>query len=147
MTTEIEETLFSSKTLIDFEGRIWNIERVIIDHKQSTKTVYGGRCEISSGKYFETGKLILADGQKMLSSRTYYWKSVGQGIDSYFDDGSFFHSINLTCSRSIAHHFCADDEYEVRYDFSKWPLWVAKWCVRGPRKDYEMYSYYSEILI
>lgn len=136
-----------SKCLADFTGCVWKIERVITDHRQSKKLLYKGRCEISFDQYFETGKTILADGQNFLSSRTYLWKSAGQAIDSYFDDGLFFHRIDLTCVMPTARHCCGEDQYDIGYDFSNWPLWDAKCCVKGPRKDYEMHSYYSKVSI
>ena len=139
------EILIVSKCLADFTGSFWKIERVIKDHKQSTKLYYQGRCEISDGSYAETGELTLSNGQKSLTSRTYIWNWAKQGIDSYFDNGLFFHRIDLTCLKPSARHYCGQDRYNVEYNFSDWPLWDATWWVNGPRKDYEMHSQYSKI--
>ena len=39
-------------------------------------------------------------------------------------------------------HWCDPDSYAVRYDFSRWPEWSARWRVEGPHKAYIMYSRY-----
>ena len=139
------ETLSVGKCFMDFTGCFWNINRVINDNRQSKKFIYTGQCEISDGRYFENGEIISDDGKKSLSSKSYIWKPTGHGIDSYFDDGLFFHRIDLTCLMPTANHLCGEDHYEVGYDFKGWPQWGAKWCVQGPRKDYEMYSNYSKL--
>ena len=128
----------------DFTGCFWNIDRVIKDYRQSKNLIYAGRCEISVGRYFENGEIISDDGKKSLSSKAYIWKPTVRGIDSYFNDGLFFHSIDLSCVMPIANHLCGEDQYDVAYDFKDWPQWSTKWCVHGPRKNYEIHSKYSK---
>ena len=57
-----------------------------------------------------------------------------------YADGRPFHEFDP--ARPRAAHWCDPDDYRVRYDFTRWPLWRAEWEVRGPRKDYLMMTDY-----
>ena len=58
-----------------------------------------------------------------------------------FVDERAFHRFSPDAPQ--ASHFCAPDTYRVAYDFTQWPLWQARWQVKGPRKDYEMIACYE----
>ncbi len=75
--------------------------------------------------------------------RRYLWESEEGAINVLFEDGRFFHRIALGGLRSEDLHDCPPDLYAGDYDFSNWPLWRARWRVRGPRKDYVMVTTYS----
>ena len=81
-----------------------------------------------------------------LTSRTYVWNWAERGIDSYFDNGLFFHRNDITSLNPSARHCYGQDQNNV-YNFSNWPLWDVTWCVSGQREDYKMHSQYSKILI
>ncbi|MFC6687923.1 DUF6314 family protein [Jhaorihella thermophila] len=82
-------------------------------------------------------------GQKPLQGqRRYLWEGDEGAINVLFDDGRFFHRIALGALRSEDLHDCPPDLYAGDYDFSNWPLWRARWRVRGPRKDYVMVTDY-----
>ena len=57
-----------------------------------------------------------------------------------FDDGRPFHGIALGRDQSRDVHDCPPDRYAVRHDFGQWPEWRVEWRVRGPRKDYAMWT-------
>ena len=77
----------------------------------------------------------------MEARRVYLWRDAEPGaVAVTFDDGRPFHQFDLTGGE--ARHACPPDTYRVRYDFSEWPVWTARWRVTGPRKDYLMTSRY-----
>jgi hypothetical protein len=87
--------------------------------------------------------LRLADQPEMTAERCYVWREGEDGsVEVRFEDGRFFHSFAPNEPAPTARHDCPPDHYEVRYDFYAWPHWRACWRVRGPRKDYEMVSWF-----
>lgn len=88
----------------------------------------------------ETGHLQMPGlARAMEAERRYLWRAAPDGsgrIDVFFDDERYFHSFDPTVKTPMAHHDCAPDAYDVRYEFSLWPEWQVTWRVKGPRKDY-----------
>lgn len=126
----------------DFLGR-WSIVRTIQEHEAQAAATFEGVAEIidagNAWNYSETGTLTLQQGGAFQAERTYIWRPNGQTIDTYFSDGRYFHTIELSAKPKTS-HWCDPDQYEVRYDFSAWPAWAAQWDVVGPRKNYRMVS-------
>ncbi|TQF00268.1 MAG: trigger factor [Spiribacter salinus] len=128
------------RKLSDFEGR-WQLTRTIRPAEGP-----GGRFDgvalwwpVMGGLAYEERGVLRLEGQsEMQAERRYFWDA---GLDVYFDDGRFFHSVPAV--GGAAHHWCAPDQYDVTYDFSGWPEFEAVWRVRGPRKDYELISHYT----
>jgi len=133
--------------LADFTGR-WSIERTIRDALGPDGRFEGMAVLAPDGNglvYRETGMLVLGE-TRLQAERKYLWR-VGDSADEIvvtFTDGRFFHSFELN-DGAEARHDCAPDTYNVRYDFTDWPIWQAVWRVRGPRKDYEMTSRYGPL--
>ena len=136
-----------SLKLEDFTGGLWSISRQIINHTQDANLTFTGSCEVLDGWYHETGQMVFSDGNFFSSTRRYRWKPCASGVDVHFDDGRFFHQIDLSTNSATATHFCDPDYYTVSYDFTKWPVWTAIWRVRGARKNYEMHSCYRRIAL
>lgn len=130
--------------LADFTGG-WRLSRQIVP-ATGAPARFIGTAEFTprpDGRlaYRETGQLMLPDAPAMQAERGYLWAAEGGGIAVFFADGRPFH--RFTPARPEARHWCAPDDYSVRYDFSAWPEWHSHWQVRGPRKDYTMFSQYS----
>lgn len=132
-------------TLDDFENVTWQIKREIVDDLTGQISHFIGQARIDSGKYLEEGRLELAGGATFASTRAYLWVPTKTGIDISFDDGRFFHHLDLSQNTPEAQHFCDPDQYDVAYDFWDWPKWVSTWRVRGPRKDYKMQSVFAKL--
>lgn len=128
--------------LCDFENVTWSLTRVINDHRQKAVTNFAGTAVIAAGTYQESGRMTLANGQALQSTRRYLWRDTASGIEVCFQDGSYFHTIPKDAAHGQAAHFCDPDQYDVAYDFSTWPEWTATWTVIGPQKDYKMVSIY-----
>lgn len=129
----------------DFEGT-WTLSRRIEDRLGRQAGRFEGRAVLAPGGdglvYEEAGTLTLGAAAPMQATRRYLWRAEGGLIAVEFDDGRHFHAFDPNADRPEAHHDCAPDVYDVRYDFDNWPEWRAVWEVRGPRKDYRMESLY-----
>lgn len=132
--------------LSDFEGG-WQLSRNIVQRNGDTYTFKGEAKFVRRHLillYQEDGLVSAPNGHVMPAQRQYIWQqSSPSKFDMLFDDGRYFHS--FSADEPCAKHVCGDDLYRVNYHFSKWPAWSSKWQVKGPRKDYEMLSYYTRI--
>ena len=130
--------------LADFEGG-WSVTRDIRDRLAGTHLRFRGQARFEQGagglRYSEVGELFLPQGGPLRSQRSFIFREKAAGIDVHFDDGRYFHTVPQT--GVTARHHCDPDIYDVLYDFVSWPDWTTLWTVRGPRKDYEMFTRFS----
>lgn len=131
--------------LADFAGR-WSLSRQIEDRLAGAAGRFEGEAVFAPHEgcgliYRETGQLTLGNGPAFAAERGYLWRSVGGVIAVDFADGRPFHQFDPS-GDPAAQHVCIADDYRVRYDFARWPVWLAEWNVLGPRKDYRMRSLY-----
>lgn len=130
---------------MDFCGA-WALERDISSEIAGQAGRFSGRAWFTPDDeglaYREAGTLFVA-GHEMQSERRYLWRQGAGEIVVLFDDGCPFHS--FAPAQVAASHFCDPDTYKVRYGFSDWPRWSARWRVTGPRKDYVMESRFSPV--
>jgi hypothetical protein len=130
-------------SLEDFEGS-WQVDRVIHDHRAGATGRFEGTARFTrTGAgllYFETGTLTLPGQPPFHAERRYRWHRGDAGIVVSFDDGRFFHVIDP--ATPDARHWCDPDTYDVTYDFGLWPDWQSVWTVSGPRKAYQMTTFY-----
>lgn len=128
--------------LADFIG-LWRLERRIHDHLGPTGHLTGTATftpETKGLRLTEQGQLTLGESS-FAAERHYLWHADHSAIEVSFDDGRFFHRF-APQGVPTATHWCDPDQYDVTYDFSRWPEWSSTWRVKGPRKDYEMHSNY-----
>lgn len=52
-----------------------------------------------------------------------------------FEDGRFFHPLDLQSGEWQATHLCGDDVYEGAFAALSEDTWTMTWNVKGPRKD------------
>ena len=133
--------------LDDFAG-LWRIERDISDHRGLTSGHFSGLARFAPQAegllYQESGQLVIGANPAMTATRTYFWRSVPEGIAVLFEDHKPFHVITAGQSQPTASHDCPPDQYHVAYDFTEFPVWHSQWRVLGPRKAYEMMSAYTK---
>lgn len=130
----------NARGLADFAG-VWTFVREVEHGDGNTVQVTGTaqfEWQQDTLAYLEQGEMRLATGQVLQTERRYLWQ---QGLRIYFEDGTFFHTVPPL--GGAAQHWCAPDDYQVSYDFEKWPRWQAVWQVKGPSKDYSMTTEYS----
>ena len=134
--------------LADFEGR-WRIARRIEDNWMGTTGLFEGVARFTvDGQglaYHEVGELKLPQEAPLAASRRFLWRVDGDGIEVLYEDGAPFHRIAGGHRVVQAWHACGQDDYEVSYNFTRWPGWRAIWKVRGPRKDSLSISDYSRL--
>ncbi|MFD1194249.1 DUF6314 family protein [Seohaeicola saemankumensis] len=131
--------------LMDFEGR-WRLDRQITDTRGADALFTGWAVFAADAEgldLHEAGRLELKGQGGFQAERRYLWRQDGAGIAVLFADGRAFHRFDPAARTALADHWCDPDTYEVRYDFSGWPVWRAEWRVTGPRKDYVMTSVYT----
>ncbi|WP_424931341.1 DUF6314 family protein [Amaricoccus macauensis] len=132
--------------LDDFLGT-WQLAREIEDRRAGQTGRFTGRAEFirSDGglAYAEEGEMRLGAAAPMRATRRYYWCDSNGLIQVLFEDGRFFHGFDPRDPAPEARHDCPPDDYRVAYDLRAFPVWSARWEVRGPRKDYTMSSCYS----
>ena len=91
----------------------------------------------------EEGTLYLPGQDGLHATRRFTWWPGRDGrVEVRFDDGRPFHVFDPNRAECTDRHWCDPDTYVVRYDFSRWPEWSARWRVDGPRKGYTMHSRY-----
>ncbi len=137
------------RQLVDFEGR-WHLTRRIEDARAGSTGSFEGIASFTPDDdgliYEEVGELRLPQGPNGRSSfqatRRYLWRAEEDGLLVLFDDGRDFHRIGLVGDAATGFHHCPPDDYEVSYNFARWPDWRAIWRVSGPRKDYMMITDY-----
>jgi len=134
--------------LADFAGS-WLLDRRIRDHRGGREGRFLGRAAfVPAGAalaYHEEGLLTLEGQAPLQAERRYLWRAEGGRIIVDHGDGRPFHGFDPAAPE--ARHLCAPDDYAVRYDFARWPLWTAEWTVRGPRKDYTLLSAYVPLAV
>lgn len=134
-----------TRTLEDFAGR-WRMSRQIDDAKAGGTGIFDGIATLTPGAdglvYEEAGELRLPEGTNMRATRKYLWQQGRGAVRVLFDDGRDFHRIDILSEIATSFHDCPPDQYEVSYNFTRWPEWRSIWTVRGPRKNYVMTTDY-----
>lgn len=128
--------------LADFAG-MWRLERRIADALGPPGRFSGVArfTRDADGLHLtEEGRLDLGKAS-FKATRAYLWRADGDAIAVLFADGRAFHRFTPQGAADSA-HWCDPDQYDVTYDFTRWPVWTSAWRVRGPRKDYVMQSTY-----
>ena len=135
--------------LKDFAGR-WRLDRRIDDRLSGQVLTLAGEARFvpdDTGLIcHESGILHRPGARPMQAERRYLWREdPAGGIAVFFADGRPFHRFDPSGGGAgvEASHWCDPDDYRVRYDFSAWPVWTARWRVDGPRKSYGMQSRYD----
>ena len=128
-----------ARVLADFEGG-WQLSREIVQSDGGRARFAGEamwRPDPEGLRYEERGLLQIPGQPAMQAERRYLWRD---DLTVWFDDGRFFHQVPPEGGETG--HWCDPDQYDVAYEFGRWPEFTVRWQVRGPRKDYEMRSLY-----
>lgn len=127
--------------LSDFEGD-WTLRRRIRDRQAGQLIAAEGHARLqrdAAGLVYDEEVTLHIPGQHpMTGTRRYLWRDEPGRVAVHFDDGRYFHALNLGVAQATDHHDCPPDSYDAAYDFSGWPCWSVRWSVAGPRKSYEM---------
>lgn len=130
------------RSLADFAGD-WQMARSVDDRRGPPARFTGTarfRPDAQGLRVTEEG-VMSVDNTQYSASRVFLWRARDDGIVVLFSDGRPFHQFR-PAGLVAAAHWCDPDQYDVTYDFTRWPVWTSEWRVRGPRKDYVMRSTY-----
>jgi len=124
----------------------WRVSRRISDHRGSVSGWFSGDAVFSPVdgglRYQEQGELIWG-GLSGPASRAYVYSFDDvHRADVWFDDGGYFHALDLSEGRWRVRHDCADDVYDGAFRVLRDDAWTAVWCVSGPRKGYVLRTRY-----
>ena len=69
----------------------------------------------------------------------FHCRSSGE-VEVRFEDGTFFHRLDLRTGSAQVRHVCAPDRYDGRYRVLGPDRWLLTWHVTGPRKRHRIAS-------
>jgi hypothetical protein len=132
----------------DFLAGDWIMTRRIRFRRTATRGFLDGcasvRAEGHHSSLSEQGLLRL-DGREAMTSQRYALTFRGAVVQVHFRSGSFFHEFELRERGYTAIYHCGADQYVGRYRVLDCDVWSLIWCVRGPRKDYDMRTLYRRV--
>lgn len=116
----------------------WKVSRRIDDQRRGESGVFDGEAAFVAEKgglrYRERGLLRLGDFESE-GSRGYVYAFPAPAVaDIFFEDGRFFHTLDLSGGAWSANHPCGDDGYNGDFIVTSADRWRVVWRVTGPRK-------------
>jgi hypothetical protein len=127
----------------------WAIDRDITDSLSGATGIFSGTAEFApagdSWNWVEAGELQWAAethqaGRRLLVAVR---PSVPCVADVAFDDGTFFHCVNLSSGSDTFVHGCAPDTYFGSWTVDSADRFRLTWDVEGPAKQLTIRSTYS----
>ncbi|WP_431032461.1 DUF6314 family protein [Streptomyces sp. P6-2-1] len=122
------------------QGR-WRVRRTAEDLHTGTRGHFTGTAEFTALpggglRHHEEGTFTW-DGVARPAYRTLRWlpHRAPAAARVTFDDGRFFHDIDLSAGHAVADHPCSLDLYRGEFTVSGPHLWSVVWRVAGPAKD------------
>ncbi len=116
----------------------WRIARRIADQRSGTSGRLTGTAIFTPApgglRYNEWG--LPTCGAFRGEASQIYWFAVNgpRAAEVRFEDGRFFHCLDLSSGLADVVHECAPDRYRGRYRVSGRNGWTLAWQVQGPRK-------------
>lgn len=117
----------------------WSIERHIRDALRNESGVFRGTTEFFGAEneltYREHGTLELPH-YTGTAHRVYIFRFTAPAKASvFFEDGRFFHDLDLNTGTDRVVHRCGNDIYEGVYEMLNAKHLNIRWHVTGPQKD------------
>jgi hypothetical protein len=126
----------------------WIMTRRIRLRRTATRGFLAGRVSIRADGHrssLDEQGLLRLDGREAMASQRYSLSYRGAAVQVHFRNGSFFHEFELRAQGYTAIYHCGEDQYIGRYRVLDPDAWSLTWCVRGPRKDYDMRTLYRRV--
>lgn len=119
----------------------WRVEREVFDASRRGLTgAYSGTAAFTFDehvagllRYVEHGTLRLGS-HRGPAFRRLSFQVDGACAQVAFDDGRYFHDLDLREGRWEVEHPCGDDRYSGRFDVDHAHRWRQQWTVNGPEK-------------
>lgn len=146
MSIKFMEAALGVEDLKAFLEGTWLLTRRLRDRRAGTQGTLEGEARfetVGDGLvYRENGVLRLGDGA-FKASRVYrYGFPARHRAEVAFDDGSLFHTLDLSSGSCAVEHLCGADTYRGDYLVAEFGEWHVNWQVLGPRKDQLLESSY-----
>jgi len=125
----------------------WDVVREIVDERRALTGTFRGIADfVPDGaglRWIETGELEWAGRRRPAGHRFRVEPAAAVGTANVtFDDGRFFHSLDLAGGSSDFVHDCAPDRYTGSLTVASPELWKLSWDVDGPAKLIKLRSTY-----
>ena len=125
----------------------WRLSRTIEDRRAGQRGRLDGQAVFApQGEglvYRERGLLRLGAFEDPAERVYRYGFSRPQRAEVAFEDGSPFHSLELSESGWWVEHRCRNDLYRGLFRLAAPGAWEAVWLVTGPRKDHRLVTRYN----
>ena len=116
----------------------WRVQRFIGDRRRDDRGSFVGDAlfdrEGQGLRYREQGILRLSGFQGEASRAYVYAFPAAAVANVHFEDGRFFHTLDLSSGGWSVEHRCGDDLYRGDFAVSGEDRWGVVWQVDGPRK-------------
>lgn len=132
---------------VAFLAGTWQIDRDLHEAQDGRSGRFVGTAEFvpedGGLRWTETGDTQLGDYSGSASRVLLVRPTANGGWEVRFDDGRFFHPLDLTDGRSRVDHPCGEDHYRGEIRVEAEDRFVIAWRVHGPRKDQTIVSRYT----
>lgn len=129
----------------------WQLRRRIGDLNLNLRGRFDGRAVFVARpdglEHHEAGQLRFGSYTGPAARGYRYLKTSSPArLDVHFGDGRFFHSLDLSGGKFVAHHACGADCYVGRFKVLPGGLVSVRWSVVGPKKRLLITTQYRRAL-
>ncbi len=128
--------------IVDLRGFLeggWSLVRLIDDRRAGQHGRFEGRVDfVPDGAalwYREAGEMRLGDFRGHATRAYRFDFPARHAARVHFDDGRFFHDLDLRRGFAEVLHLCGQDRYRGVFRVTAEDRWEVGWEVQGPRKD------------
>ncbi len=125
----------------------WRLSRTMEDRRAGQRGRFDGQAVFApQGEglvYRERGLLRLGTFEDPAERVYRYGFSAPARAEVAFEDGSRFHSLELSEAGWRVEHRCRNDLYRGLFRLASPGAWEAVWLVTGPRKDHRLVTRYT----
>ncbi len=129
----------------------WALTRRALDRRRGTRHDISGRAVFSpedDGLHYRETVSWEANGGTFTGHRVYRFTFPVPGQAAVcFEDGQFFHTLDLTNGADRVGHDCPPDRYDGTYRVLDAARYEVSWRVKGPRKDLLLVTLYTRMAL
>lgn len=143
--------LGAATTVLDHLRGTWSVERRLQDHASGLTGAFTGTATFTDDdgglRHRERGSLSWAGAAPTIATRELLWRATASApaVEVFFDDGRFFHSLDLSDGRDTPAHPCAPDHYQGSFLLLDHDHWRYIWRVSGPAKDLTLDTHLTRV--
>ena len=149
------ETRAARVGVVDLAGFLsgtWRLDRELLDASGRTPPgSFTGRGTFTPGaevpgllRYVERGTVQFGS-HRGRAVRCLGYHVAGPWARVEFDDGRYFHDLDLRSGVWEVEHLCRADLYRGRFEVDDEHRWHQQWTVTGPRKDQRIHTVLTRV--